>query len=1293
MFKIREHWFLFHMQIKPPEKRSRKFLRVSLIIIGIFAVLGFGFHIWFVNNARSFIKGIIASKSKGTLKLELSSISFNFLTNKFKIREAVLISTDSVATGTSYRVKFSKLTVNAGSLWSLLSRKSLDLDSIKLHNPEVVITQLSENAFLTTAKNELSVSQQMGKLYNSMLDGFDAFGIRRIIINDAAITLIDKTKPWAEPVTISNIYFNMVNTAKGEDQRDKFIENKQSVDLVTNDQNIALPGGRHRIAFKKFNLRLFNKRIELDSCTITAIATDSLQSSYTVFFDKLLLVGVDFNAMYRLNLIKADSVYCENPLFDISINSLAGGAKKEKPDPEKIIRDLTGDLDLAFVGVKDAGIHINITGKKKRALFNSNKDDFEIRGFRVNGDSSAPVVVDRFDMLVRDYHLYNEDSSSSYTFDSIHFLNNRIVLNNFSVVTYANPGGSQSERNFKIPYFALTGLDWYQLIFEETLVANEALLLNPVINYIRRTTATRRKKTNIFQSLKTLDDLITLKKLSVINGQIDLTLGPATSFRLKDANLILYSERLQPGNTLGMRSAIEKLSASNSFFRFNDITAEIQNLRYTGTALIHADKVLITEKTGNTKAVVNDVYINNVIADDNSETVIIDGLKWSSAKLQIRTVPGQRKKTASRNGNISLTNLSGNNSELFFSNGSETVTGYVESLSIASLQKQGSGALQVNKLRVKGNSLSVKAPSASLKASSYLFASEAPSFLSDLEILQIKQQDTLSVKSEHVDFRMDINAMINKDIHLSNLEAVRPVIKIAKWSIDSSGAVKSGNLRVRIDRVVAREADILYSIHRTDSVMTIRLPVVKNSRIQAEGLNMTNDMIRLGSLSINTSSATLLKRSGEMIGVDTGEVDVNLSNLQLEKKDGKFAWTALVNTLHLKNPNSFILGKNNKLQLNEASVGNLNLSSGYINDFNSLIRYNISAWLRTTTGQYSDSMTTFKWNNAEYDFAKKVITLDSFVYHPTQSRDSVMATTPFQRDYITFHSGKVRLTGFNLERYKIDSSFIADSMLIMNPAITIYRDKQPPYLPGTDKPLPVDLLRKIDIPVTVNKLKLIDGFLSYTEKNAKTRAEGTLFFTYMNAEISNIKNQNFNDKDSLLLTMNAYLMDSAMLRLSVKESYNDTLSGFLMTLKMTPTSLSLLNPVLVPMSNVKITSGIIDSFDLRAIGHNNLSIGEMRMYYRGLRIRLVKDGDEVKSSLMNKVVSFLANTFLIKKNNKGRAGIVYFERVKDRSFFNYIVKMTFSGMATSIGVKKNRKYLKQYKRELRQRNLPPIDFK
>src|SRR5215213_2144052 len=381
------------MEGKQPKSRRRKLIKVSLITLGVCALVVLGLHIWFVNNARNLIKNIVYERSHGKLKLELSHISFDFFSNKLQVREASLVSTDSITQATTYRIAFRKLTLKTGSFWSLLFHNKLLLDSIKLHDPDIVVTQWRKDTTSAIAKDELSISQEMGKLYNSLLDGLDAFGIRRIVINNAKLSLVNKMKPATEPVTISNIYFNLVRTARGKVKRDEFIDNEQTVDLETTHQDVALPGGRHRLAFKSFNLHLFNKRIELDSCTVTAIAKDSLKSSYKIFFNKLLLVGVDFDAMYRHNLIKADSVYCENPLFDINLVTAGiSTPKKERPDPEKIIHELTGDLDLAFVGVKDAGIHIDITGKKKRSLFNSNKDDFEMHGLRINSDSSQPVV-------------------------------------------------------------------------------------------------------------------------------------------------------------------------------------------------------------------------------------------------------------------------------------------------------------------------------------------------------------------------------------------------------------------------------------------------------------------------------------------------------------------------------------------------------------------------------------------------------------------------------------------------------------------------------------------------------------------------------------------------------------------------------------------------------------------------------------------------------------------------------------------------------------------------------------
>ena len=174
--------------------------------------------------------------------------------------------------------------------------------------------------------------------------------------------------------------------------------------------------------------------------------------------------------------------------------------------------------------------------------------------------------------------------------------------------------------------------------------------------------------------------------------------------------------------------------------------------------------------------------------------------------------------------------------------------------------------------------------------------------------------------------------------------------------------------------------------------------------VKAADVTINNEGLRLGSLSVNTTSATYVKKTGETLGVEKGKVDLELSDLRLSKKDGKQLWSVIINNLDLQNPNSLAVGKNkNKLLFTRTSFGNLNLSSEYVTDFERLLKFNISAWLRTTTGQYIDTKTTLKWFNADYDYKSKTLSLDSFTYYPTEPLDSFLVKAPYETDYITFH--------------------------------------------------------------------------------------------------------------------------------------------------------------------------------------------------------------------------------------------------------------------------------------------------
>ena len=92
------------------------------------------------------------------------------------------------------------------------------------------------------------------------------------------------------------------------------------------------------------------------------------------------------------------------------------------------------------------------------------------------------------------------------------------------------------------------------------------------------------------------------------------------------------------------------------------------------------------------------------------------------------------------------------------------------------------------------------------------------------------------------------------------------------------------------------------------------------------------------------------------------------------------------------------------------------------------------------------------------------------------------------------------------------------------------------------------------------------------------------------------------------------------------------------------------------------------------------------------KIKKLKNGNEEKKRFLQGLMTFIANSFIIKNENKKRVGVVYFPRLRDRSFINYYIKIAMSGVASSVGAKKNKRLMKKYNKQLKTRQLPPIDF-
>jgi hypothetical protein len=256
--------------------------------------------------------------------------------------------------------------------------------------------------------------------------------------------------------------------------------------------------------------------------------------------------------------------------------------------------------------------------------------------------------------------------------------------------------------------------------------------------------------------------------------------------------------------------------------------------------------------------------------------------------------------------------------------------------------------------------------------------------------------------------------------------------------------------------------------------------------------------------------------------------------------------------------------------------------------------------------------------------------------------------------------------------------------------LQIYKDKRLPFKEGIIKLLPTAMLQQVKKKIQVDSLALKDAYISYEEMNDKTLKTGLVFFHHTDALVRGIKTSGYNGNDSLRLSASSWFLDSAYLKMRFNQSYADSLHGFLFSLRMKSFHMPSLNPVLVPLASAKILEGQLDTLSMNAIGREFVSHGKMKMYYRDLKIQYLDKGEERKKTLKAKLISFLANSLILKHNNRKSFGEVYVERLRERSVFNYWVKMILSGVVSSTGVKSNNKQSKKYRKSIRKLMVPEI---
>jgi len=1255
----------------------KHFIKLGIAILCAFIIgLGAGYA-WFVHNSKSILINLFNERSGGRLKLKLAEATFDFINSNVNIREANITGTDKNNGPNTYQVSFRKIKLHTNSIWSLLYHRSLEIKEIKAYDPiiEVYNNHIKNKS---DSANQLSIGAELGKIYNSIEDGISELHTHSIYVINAKLVL-NNTIAGKKPIELSNIYFTLKKLNKYRNQAGQYFE-KNDIDFSSSNQDITLSDGIHKLIFKKLSIKQA-RSIILDSCTIIALPTYESGNSYSISFRRLALVGVDFNALGKKNIIRADSVYCEIPIANINLNSPRADSNKTTkgiPDIENIIKTFSGNLDLGFVGVMNADIHLNVKGKRSRSDFHSGKVNFQMKNLRINPDSSQLISMKNFDMMVKGYKLYNADSTSVFSFDSVRFSNDKLLLNNFSVHTVSGKNKARNYRDYNVHYFALLGIDWSELIFNQYLTATKAILYDPVINFKKDRKVEISKKSMLFNSTYTFDDFMAIDKLEVVNGTININWGVNNSLQLNGLNLGLLGQNFTDIKHVRLYNDVEKLSFNNGLFKIGDISAQLKDVVFDANNQLHAGELFIKNNSGQIDSKIEDVTINTLYSEKNNKSFIVDGLLWKKGTIKVNvSVSGKQRH---RNTSLLLKNIQGNQTSLQIIKNENIADAFINDVQIESIFKNYDGPVEMKGLQLAGEVMNFANGSIQVRTAKFNLADNVQEF-KDAVFQRNNTSANLIVTVPSVQLKGAFNKYFGKDIHFKNIVLESPDINFRQHNV-SSAILKSSNKNpsIKIDHLNIAEPVVNLFLQDNLSISNIVLPYSKASKIKVDDVAIDSDKIIADDLNFQSGKATYIKGNDKVVDIDSN-INVSLQKIIYPIAASSHSWQAFLATLNLKNSKGFTFNiKENHLSLKDMSLGNVALNGQAIKNPLKLLTANPDAWFTTSSANYLTQHSSWHIDNLKYNGNEKELKVDSINYHPLISRDSAIASSHYQMDYIYFNSGQALLSGVDLAKLFNENSLALQTAYLNHPYINVYRDKFPPLLPGIRKKLFTEQIKKIDLPLSVNKVLINDGEVSYTERNAKSRLDGTLVLTHLNGSINNIKNDQLIQNDSLSINMVGRLLDKVPFDVNIHQSYMDSLYGFRLNLHIQPVSLSILNPLLAPLSNVKFVTGYLDNFQMNAIGNENVAWGKMKFYYHNMHIKLLKKGGTEKTKLLKSTESNLVNFFYVRNNNMSRTGLIYFERLKDFSFFNYMTKIIFSGIGTSIGAHDNSKYERLYRK-------------
>lgn len=323
--------------------------------------------------------------------------------------------------------------------------------------------------------------------------------------------------------------------------------------------------------------------------------------------------------------------------------------------------------------------------------------------------------------------------------------------------------------------------------------------------------------------------------------------------------------------------------------------------------------------------------------------------------------------------------------------------------------------------------------------------------------------------------------------------------------------------------------------------------------------------------------------------------------------------------------------------------------------------------IKSITGHFLKGLYAFNVSSLDISGEDGMLSIDSVFLRPAVEKEKFAIKLGYQTDCIQLKLADFKVYSNSFPEILELGSLMLEKIEISEMVLTDYRDKNLPNAQGV-KPLPREMLYSFPVKLSIDQILLKKAKITYIELATGKSESGSISFSNVKGEITNISNMH--PDDTMKINGTGYLMNQAAVSSQLAFPLNG--NTFTVSVNMEAFDMRILNPMVRNLAPIEIVDGKAISMQMWCAANENSGSGQMTFIYSDLKVNAFAKNENKGKTLMTGMKNFVANELILEKNNPKdeviRVGKVAYNRNPEKNIINYSWNLIFSGFKSSIGI-------------------------